>query len=91
VGIRQDVNVGRGCLYKHSGNKEYMGQSMNARAYIFLVWWFAVIAPSGETQYSEHRTERSCNIQQRNYAKLTMLKVTKCLWKPNSEAMEDVG
>jgi hypothetical protein len=64
---------------------------MNARAYILLVWWFAVIAPNGELQYSEHRTERSCKIQQRNYAKLTMLKVTACRWEPNSETMEDVG
>lgn len=48
-----------------------------------LIWWLAVISPSGETQILEYRTKESCSLIERLYQAVGM-KTTGCQWKESS-------
>lgn len=43
-----------------------------------LVWWFAVLSPSGEIVYSNHRDKATCETTRKAYARVRSLTVTTC-------------
>ena len=43
-----------------------------------LVWWFAVLSPSGEIVFSEHRNKEACETTRKAYARVPHLTVTTC-------------
>ena len=43
-----------------------------------LVWWFAVLSPSGEIVYSNHRDKGTCETTRKAYARVRSLTVTTC-------------
>lgn len=56
-----------------------------------LVWWFAVIAPSGEPIFMEWRYKDDCEFQRRVYLRVVGLKVTSCVEKRVKPERGDVG
>lgn len=56
-----------------------------------LIWWFAVIAPSGETIFIEYRYKDDCVFQQKVYSRVIGLKVTTCQEKARVDARRDIG
>lgn len=46
-----------------------------------IVWWFAVVSANGsEVIYSEHRTERACNVTRDAYVRMHK-NPTNCFYK----------
>lgn len=56
-----------------------------------LVWWFAVIAPSGETIFLEYHWKADCVFQRGVYQRVLGLKLTDCVEKHSVDTPNTVG
>jgi len=55
---------------------------------VLLVWWFAVLSPSGEIVYSSHRDKATCETTRKAYARVRSLTVTTCQTLTQTEKEE---
>lgn len=55
------------------------------RASILLLWWLAVLSPSGEAVFLEYPTEQACLVIQHAYAR-SHIKATVCQERPTDGA-----
>ena len=63
-------------IHRHGG-REYTRGIVTPLASAF-VWWFAVLSPSGEIVFSEHRNKEACETTRKAYARVPHLTVTTC-------------
>jgi len=64
---------------------------MKLRTIILSVWWFAVLSPSGEIVYSNHRDKATCETTRKAYARVRSLTVTTCQTLHNQSEEKNHG
>ena len=62
---------------RRHGGREYTRGIVAPLASAF-VWWLAVLSPSGEIIFSEHRNKEACETTRKAYARVPHLTVTTC-------------
>ena len=62
---------------RRHGGREYTRGIVAPLASAF-VWWFAVLSPSGEIVFSEHRNKEACETTRKAYTRVRSLTVTTC-------------
>ena len=58
---------------------------------LLFVWWFAVLSPTGDIIFSEHRNKSACETTRKAYARVRSLTVTTCQTLNQSEEENRYG